>query len=145
MKKSSELKVGDIVRVLPNQRIPADMILLYTMFIFIKNYYKKLFREESGTVFIRTDQLDGETDWKLRTPINQSQNFFSQLHENSFSETLTMDWQIKASAPIGEIYKFEGVFKDRNTKIKESLSLDQTLWANCVLASAEIIGNISKL
>ena len=23
-------------------------------------------KDESGTVFIRTDQLDGETDWKLR-------------------------------------------------------------------------------
>lgn len=42
MKKSSELKVGDIVRVLPNERVPADMILLYTMFIFQINYHKTL-------------------------------------------------------------------------------------------------------
>lgn len=84
--------------------------------------------------------MDGETDWKLRKPINQSQNFFSQRGEKDFAESLLMDWQIKASAPIGEIYKFEGVFKDKKTKIKESLGLEQTLWANCVLASAKIFG-----
>ena len=50
---SSKLKVGDIIEVNANQRIPADLILLYTS-------------EPSGSVFIRTDQLDGETDWKLR-------------------------------------------------------------------------------
>lgn len=27
---------------------------------------------ESGTVYIRTDQLDGETDWKLRKPIERT-------------------------------------------------------------------------
>ena len=33
--------------------MPADLILLRTT-------------EKSGTCFVRTDQLDGETDWKLR-------------------------------------------------------------------------------
>ena len=33
--------------------MPADLILLRTT-------------EKSGTCFLRTDQLDGETDWKLR-------------------------------------------------------------------------------
>jgi len=51
--ESSELKVGDIIEVLANQRIPADLILLHTL-------------DQNGTVFIKTDQLDGETDWKLR-------------------------------------------------------------------------------
>jgi phospholipid-translocating ATPase len=44
-----------------NERIPADMVLLYTT-------------EKSGSVFIRTDQLDGETDWKLRKAITYTQN-----------------------------------------------------------------------
>lgn len=52
---SAELKVGDIVEIQSNQRIPADLLLLYT---------------KDTTVFIRTDQLDGETDWKLRKSIN---------------------------------------------------------------------------
>lgn len=53
---SARIKVGDIIKVHQNQRIPADMILLYTT-------------EKNGSVFIRTDQLDGETDWKLRKAI----------------------------------------------------------------------------
>ena len=53
---SQSLKVGQIVKIHQNERIPADMALLYTT-------------EKNGTVFIRTDQLDGETDWKLRRAI----------------------------------------------------------------------------
>lgn len=49
----SELRVGDIVMLHKGQRVPADMILLRT-------------NETMGTVFIRTDQLDGEIDWKVR-------------------------------------------------------------------------------
>lgn len=51
--ESAQLKVGDIIEVHANQRIPADLILLHTS-------------DQNGTVFIKTDQLDGETDWKLR-------------------------------------------------------------------------------
>ena len=53
---SENIKVGDIIKVHHNERIPADLVLLYTT-------------EKSGSVFIRTDQLDGETDWKLRKAI----------------------------------------------------------------------------
>ncbi|VDN49965.1 unnamed protein product [Dibothriocephalus latus] len=44
-----------------NQRISADMILLWTS-------------EPNGACFIRTDQLDGETDWKLRNAVPVTQN-----------------------------------------------------------------------
>jgi len=54
------MKVGDIIKVKHNERVPADMVLLYTT-------------DKSGTIFIRTDQLDGETDWKLRRPIHATQ------------------------------------------------------------------------
>lgn len=39
---SADMKVGDIIKVKQNERIPSDMILLYTT-------------EKSGSVFIRTD------------------------------------------------------------------------------------------
>jgi phospholipid-translocating ATPase len=54
MVQSCDLRPGQIVLVNNKQRIPADMLLLATS-------------EPSGTVFIRTDQLDGETDWKVLT------------------------------------------------------------------------------
>jgi phospholipid-translocating ATPase len=49
---ASELKVGDVVQLTSKQRVPADLILLRTT-------------NASGCSFIKTDQLDGETDWKL--------------------------------------------------------------------------------
>lgn len=43
---SSKLKVGDIIIVEKDERVPADLVLLKTS-------------EKSGSVFVRTDQLDG--------------------------------------------------------------------------------------
>lgn len=57
---SSSIKVGDMVLLEKNQRVPADMVLLTTS-------------EEEGTCFIRTDQLDGETDWKLKVAVGSTQ------------------------------------------------------------------------
>lgn len=57
---SSSLRVGDLVHLEKNQRVPADLVLLRTS-------------EASGTCFIRTDQLDGETDWKLRVAVPECQ------------------------------------------------------------------------
>ena len=51
-----DLRVGQIVKVHQNERVPADLLLLYTT-------------EKAGSVFIRTDQLDGETDWKHRKAV----------------------------------------------------------------------------
>jgi phospholipid-translocating ATPase len=53
---SSSLRVGDLIHLEKNQRVPADLVLLRTS-------------DTSGTCFIRTDQLDGETDWKLRVAV----------------------------------------------------------------------------
>ena len=57
---SSSLRVGDLVLLEKNQRVPADLVLLRTS-------------DSSGTCFIRTDQLDGETDWKLRVAVPECQ------------------------------------------------------------------------
>lgn len=50
---SGSIKVGDIIIVTKNTRVPADLLLLQVP-------------DSSGSMFIKTDQLDGETDWKLR-------------------------------------------------------------------------------
>ena len=53
---SSTLRVGDMVKVKTNQAAPADLTVLYVT-------------DKSDSIFIRTDQLDGETDWKPRRPL----------------------------------------------------------------------------
>lgn len=50
---ASTIRVGHIIQVEANERVPADLIFLKTT-------------EKNGSCFVRTDQLDGETDWKLR-------------------------------------------------------------------------------
>ena len=57
----SSAQVGDIITVEKDQRVPADCVLLRTT-------------EKAGSCFIRTDQLDGETDWKLRVAVPVTQN-----------------------------------------------------------------------
>ena len=64
-KPAESLKVGDILRLKAGQKIPADCILLWTS-------------DQSESVFIKTDQLDGETDWKVRMPINHTQRVFQE-------------------------------------------------------------------
>jgi phospholipid-translocating ATPase len=54
------VQVGDLVFVEKGQRVPADIILLRTT-------------EVEGSCFLRTDQLDGETDWKKREAIALTQ------------------------------------------------------------------------
>lgn len=49
-----------------NQRVPADVVLLRTS-------------EKSGACFIRTDQLDGETDWKLKLSVETTQRLETDL------------------------------------------------------------------
>jgi phospholipid-translocating ATPase len=53
VKKAKDIKVGDILKLHENQRVPCDSLLLQV-------------RTKTGITFIRTDQLDGETDWKMR-------------------------------------------------------------------------------
>lgn len=67
------------------------MVLLYTT-------------EKSGAVFIRTDQLDGETDWKLRKAIVMTQ------HTTPPESIITMNAMIVANPPSDKIYDFKGYF-----------------------------------
>ena len=62
--KSKDLKVGDVVILRKNDRIPADMLILYS-------------DNDQGTLFLKTDQLDGETDWKLRKSVKKTQSIIS--------------------------------------------------------------------
>lgn len=117
--KSSNIKVGDIIQLEKNERVPADMILIHTT-------------DKSHTIFLRTDQLDGETDWKLRKPIALTQAI------PDIKQLLYTDSYIIADPPNKQIYNFKGVYSS-GTK-REGLSLEQTMWANTVLASSNALG-----
>ncbi|KAL0567572.1 putative aminophospholipid-translocase, partial [Marasmius crinis-equi] len=135
---SSSLRVGDLIRLEKNQRVPADLILLKTS-------------DASGTCFIRTDQLDGETDWKLRIAVPETQ----KLEE---ADLVRLDAEVYADAPIKDIHSFIGTFT-LNSPISPTsahptddvplqtippsispLSVENVLWSNTVLAAGSAVG-----
>ena len=48
---AQDVTVGQVLQIRTNQRVPADVVLLRTS-------------ERSGDAYVRTDQLDGETEWR---------------------------------------------------------------------------------
>lgn len=138
---SSLLRVGDLVFLEKNQRVPADLVLLRTS-------------DSSGTCFIRTDQLDGETDWKLRVAVGACQKLPSE------KDLLTLDAEIYADAPIKDIHTFIGTFTINSPQhvigdddeedvpmiqvpAVEPLTAENMLWSNTVLAAGSAVGFVA--
>lgn len=191
--RARDLKVGDILKLGKDQRIPADLVILksYTTESEVKapptqhlecvtapppdlvvNYQQSNLAadeinrnfdwqtsnsgrdediEVAGETFIRTDQLDGETDWKLRSasPLTQS------LDPRNFIRISIV--AAKPDRKVNEFYgKIEynppqpeaptepvesGTQSPRNLKGQQvaPLTIDNTAWANTVLASNAIV------
>ena len=86
-------------------------------------------------MFIRTDQLDGETDWKVRRPMSTTQKSIESVGDVAQYR----DAHLYAEHPNKEIYDFTGMFTHGTTK--EPLTLENTMWQNTILASqAETLG-----
>ena len=188
--KSRDLKVGDVLRLGKDQRVPADLVILksYTTESVVEapsllqapstvetthelnNDDKKISSNDksttetymhpslnpqpatasenlgSGETFLRTDQLDGETDWKLRlaSPLTQS------LDPRNFTRL-----RIVAGKPDKKVNEFIGTVEYRSPGIGASdsqqnsisevltksapLTIDNTAWANTVLASSATV------
>lgn len=122
MVPSSKLKVGDIIMVEKDERIPADLVLLRTS-------------DKSGAVFIRTDQLDGETDWKLRLAVPTTQKLQND------ADLLNIEASIYIEKPQRDIHSFIGTFS-REGGEEEALDLQNTMWANTVCAAGVATGII---
>ncbi|XP_048481899.1 probable phospholipid-transporting ATPase IIB [Plutella xylostella] len=118
---ASALRVGDIVMLHKGQRVPADMILLRT-------------NETMGTVYIRTDQLDGEIDWKLRIPLPSTQKLPTDAH------LLDINAQIFIEKPEKDIHSFIGTCTRLDEEETDSLEIENTLWSGCVVASGQATG-----
>ncbi|ESZ91459.1 phospholipid-translocating P-type ATPase [Sclerotinia borealis F-4128] len=195
IRKSRDLKVGDVLKLGKDQRVPADVVILKSTanessaavphepaVTTIAEPFESLLvdpisdpsidtstatsseaRESTsqlgntpsadaagaGETFIRTDQLDGETDWKLRlgSPLTQS------LDPSEFVRL-----RVIAGKPDRKVNEFIGtvsllpkgtdgydphlpkgrVDEDDSQQDGDSspLTIDNTAWANTVLASS---------
>ncbi|KAI4575974.1 hypothetical protein MJG53_020911, partial [Ovis ammon polii x Ovis aries] len=85
----------------------------------------------TGSCFLRTDQLDGETDWKLRLPVACTQRL------PTAADLLQIRSYVYAEEPNIDIHNFVGTFtrEDSDPPISESLSIENALWAGTVTAS----------
>lgn len=79
------------MKVNHNHRIPADILLLYTT-------------DKTGSIYIRTDQLDGETDWKFRKAVKFTQELKDYLLINK------QNIKIIANPPNMNVHDFKGYY-----------------------------------
>ncbi|KAK1442221.1 putative phospholipid-transporting ATPase [Babesia gibsoni] len=86
---AEKITVGTIVKLKKNQRVPADMILLRSS-------------EANGCSFVRTEQLDGETDWKLKKAVHTTQILESE------HDIFKLNAVCSCEPPRQEIYSFRG-------------------------------------
>lgn len=114
-------QVGDLIIVEKDERVPADLVLLRTS-------------DKSGAVFVRTDQLDGETDWKLRLAVPATQKLASD------SDLFNICASIYIEKPQKDIHSFIGTFAKQVGSEEESLDVENTLWANTVVAAGTATG-----
>lgn len=92
--------------------------------------------DPSSTIFIRTDQLDGETDWKIRKPIQVTQNLVKAK-----KNLVSSGGVIRQKGPTKEIYNYSGLFEN-DDKVSEPLDLENTLWCNTVLCAGKILAMV---
>lgn len=92
--------------------------------------------EKTGAVFVRTDQLDGETDWKLRLAVPATQRLAND------SELFNIRGSIYVEKPQRDIHSFIGTFSKESGTEEDSLDLQNTLWANTVVAAGRATGMV---
>ncbi|KAK7466492.1 putative aminophospholipid-translocase [Stygiomarasmius scandens] len=111
---SSSLLVGHLVLLHQNQRVPADCVLLRTS-------------DSSGTCFIRTDQLDGETDWKLRVAVRETQGMSDEeLARLGLALGSGGGAEIYAEEPRKDIHNFVGTFTLNTPPVSKPRELHHT-------------------
>ncbi|KAB8291850.1 hypothetical protein EYC80_006632 [Monilinia laxa] len=197
IRKSRDLKVGDVLKLGKDQRVPADVVILKStanessaavshepavttiatpsepllvdpisdLSVDPSTATASESRESTsqlgntpsadaagvGETFIRTDQLDGETDWKLRlgSPLTQSldPSEFVRLRVvagkpdkkvNEFIGTGTVSLLPKDTDGYDRHIPKEREIAGDNEQDGDSapLTIDNTAWANTVLASS---------
>ncbi|KRX05129.1 P-type ATPase, cytoplasmic domain N [Pseudocohnilembus persalinus] len=120
-----DIKVGDLLLLGPNQRVPCDIILLHTP------------SEENGQLFVNTEQIDGKSDIQIRRSVKFTHNY---AKSNSL---YTLKACVEVGPPNKLINSFHGKFKNESSgqeQIVENLSVYNTVWANSYLTSGRAIG-----
>ncbi|TNJ28383.1 putative Phospholipid-transporting ATPase IA [Giardia muris] len=135
LKRSSDIQVGDLILLNPGQRVPADIIPIHS----------------TGQLYIRTDNIDGETDLKARSamlghhPLD-GPDYPSELRTLLDGSLLTYE------PPSKNLYAFLGKFESKihpsrasiqafeSRSVTIPLSITNTIWGNCSLSRGSCLG-----
>uniref|UniRef100_A0A8C5R3D3 Phospholipid-transporting ATPase n=1 Tax=Leptobrachium leishanense TaxID=445787 RepID=A0A8C5R3D3_9ANUR len=124
----SKLTARGTVKVRSSSIQVGDLVLVEKVCVCLADAYR--------SCFLRTDQLDGETDWKLRLPVACTQRL------PTAADLLQTRSYVYAEEPNIDIHNFSGTFtrEDSDPPTNESLSIENTLWASTVIASGTVVG-----
>lgn len=86
-----EVRVGDVVQVLRDEFLPADLVLLATS-------------NEEGTCYVETMNLDGETNLKIKAAPDETRGL-------SPKELPVLQATIECEGPNSRLYQFTGNLK----------------------------------
>lgn len=113
-KRCQDIIPGDILRLKAGSRVPADCLVLAS-------------EDGAGACYVRTDQLDGETDWKLRRAVRSTQKLLARQSPRD------LDIETLVEPPHMDIYAFKG--QATQGQSAEGLTLEHTLWNGTSLCS----------
>eukprot|EP00834_Sanchytrium_tribonematis_P004332 NODE_207_length_12890_cov_0.936518.p2 type:complete len:1046 gc:universal NODE_207_length_12890_cov_0.936518:12842-9705(-) len=162
IKSASQLRVGDVIMLTKNSRVPSDLLLVKCVDGSKKEAIGEVDQNES--MFLRTDQLDGETDWKLKVPVPHTQNIplhqckyikvnYEEPHKDlySFFGTMMVEKFSLDAKPHSPSLSPQSATSDHSMiELKHlngskspyeaiPLSIDNALWANTIVASNTVV------
>ena len=99
LKEWSQIKIGNVIKILENEFFPADLILISSS-------------EPSGNAFIETSSLDGEKNLKVRKAYNQTNKYNCEQLLTKFRG----EWL--GTQPDKDMHRFSSKMKTEHTTIE---------------------------
>ncbi|XP_031607033.1 probable phospholipid-transporting ATPase VB [Oreochromis aureus] len=112
-----DVRVGDFVKVVCNEIIPADLLLLYTS-------------DPNGVCHIETANLDGETNLKQRTPVSGVCNTHPKFEPESFKGIVVCE------KPNNNLNHFKG-YVEKPDKQKVGAGIESLLLRGCTVRNTD--------
>eukprot|EP01135_Chromosphaera_perkinsii_P007148 Nk52_evm1s717 gene=Nk52_evmTU1s717 len=114
----SDVRVGEIVRVVADEGIASDLMLLACS-------------EPTGLAFVETADLDGETNLKAKTCVDQTKLLSDQ------KDYAALGGEVHCELPNNNLHKFNGQFKMGGDFGTAPLTADTILLRGCILRNTE--------
>ncbi|VBB25702.1 unnamed protein product, partial [Acanthocheilonema viteae] len=121
--------VGQLVKIMKNEAIPADIVLLSSS-------------EPAGVAYIETSNLDGETNLKIRQALPRTAGI---IDDNSAIELCSSLWKMECDPPSPALYEFHGVIKINNSIKMLSKESYKDFKTDCSLVIFIVIAFIESL